>query len=85
MSRTNIDIDETLIRKARQITRLKTKREIVDKALEFLLCDPRPAKVFCAITGAVSGKVISRQRGGITGWHRHCLFCRRPLRSQDRP
>ena len=37
MSRTNIDIDETLIRKARQITRLKTKREIVDKALELLV------------------------------------------------
>ena len=34
MSRTNIDIDENLIRKARKLTRLKTKRQIVDKALE---------------------------------------------------
>ena len=37
MSRTNIDIDENLIRKARKLTRLKTKREIVDKALELLV------------------------------------------------
>ena len=37
MGRTNIEIDETLIRKARKLTRLKTKREIVDKALELLV------------------------------------------------
>ena len=37
MSRTNIDIDESLIRKARKLTRLKTKRQIVDKALEVLI------------------------------------------------
>ncbi len=37
MSRTNIDIDEALIRKARRLTHLKTKREIVDKALELLV------------------------------------------------
>ena len=37
VSRTNIDIDEGLIRKARQLTRLKTKRQIVDKALELLV------------------------------------------------
>jgi Arc/MetJ family transcription regulator len=37
MSRTNIDIDESLIRKARKLTRLKTKRQIVDKALELLV------------------------------------------------
>ena len=37
MSRTNIDIDEGLIRKARKLTRLKTKRQIVDKALELLV------------------------------------------------
>ena len=35
--RTNIDIDDTLIRKARRLTRLKTKRQIVDKALELLV------------------------------------------------
>jgi Arc/MetJ family transcription regulator len=37
MGRTNIVIDENLIRKARKLTRLKTKREIVDKALEMLV------------------------------------------------
>jgi Arc/MetJ family transcription regulator len=35
--RTNIDIDEALVRKARKLTRLKTKRQIVDKALELLV------------------------------------------------
>lgn len=35
--RTNIDIDERLVRKARRLTRLKTKRQIVDKALELLV------------------------------------------------
>jgi Arc/MetJ family transcription regulator len=37
MARTNIDLDESLIRKARKLTRLKTKRQIVDKALELLV------------------------------------------------
>jgi Arc/MetJ family transcription regulator len=37
MSRTNIEIDDTLIRKARKLTRLKTKREIVGKALDLLV------------------------------------------------
>jgi len=37
MGRTNIEIDENLVRKARKLTRLKTKREIVDKALELLV------------------------------------------------
>jgi Arc/MetJ family transcription regulator len=37
MGRTNIEIDEGLIRKARKLTRLKTKREIVEKALELLV------------------------------------------------
>jgi Arc/MetJ family transcription regulator len=37
MSRTNIEINDRLVRKARRLTRLKTKREIVDKALELLV------------------------------------------------
>jgi Arc/MetJ family transcription regulator len=37
MSRTNIEIDEGLIRKARKLTGLKTKREIVNKSLELLV------------------------------------------------
>ena len=37
MARTNINLNEELIRKARKLTRLKTKREIVDRALELLV------------------------------------------------
>ena len=37
MSRTNIEIDDSLIRKARKLTRLKTKRQIVDRALDLLV------------------------------------------------
>jgi Arc/MetJ family transcription regulator len=37
MGRTNIVIDENLVRKARRLTRLKSKREIVDRALELLV------------------------------------------------
>jgi Arc/MetJ family transcription regulator len=37
MGRTNIVINESLVRKARRLTRLKTKREIVDRALELLV------------------------------------------------
>ena len=37
MGRTNINIDDNLIRKARKLTHLKTKREIVHHALELLV------------------------------------------------
>jgi Arc/MetJ family transcription regulator len=37
MGRTNIEIDDSLVRKARKLTGLKTKREIVGKALELLV------------------------------------------------
>jgi len=37
MGRTNIEIDEKLVRKARKLTGLKTKREIVEKAPELLV------------------------------------------------
>jgi Arc/MetJ family transcription regulator len=37
MARTNIELDDALIRKARKLTDLKTKREIVDHALELLV------------------------------------------------
>jgi Arc/MetJ family transcription regulator len=37
MSRTNIEIDDSLMRRARKLTGLKTKRQIVDKALELLV------------------------------------------------
>jgi len=37
MGRTNIVINDDLVRKARKLTRLKTKREIVNRALELLV------------------------------------------------
>jgi Arc/MetJ family transcription regulator len=37
MARTNIHIDDALIRKARKLTKLKTKRRIVHEALELLV------------------------------------------------
>ena len=37
MGRTNIVLDDELVRKARKVTRLKTKREIVARALELLV------------------------------------------------
>jgi Arc/MetJ family transcription regulator len=37
VSRTNIELDDALVLKARKLTRLKTKREIVDRALELLV------------------------------------------------
>ncbi len=37
MGRTNIILDDELLRKARKLTRLKTKREIVARALELLV------------------------------------------------
>jgi Arc/MetJ family transcription regulator len=41
MSRTNIEIDDELIRKARKLTGLNTKRQIVDRALELLVRSER--------------------------------------------
>ncbi len=37
VGRTNIVINDDLVRKARKLTRLKTKREIVNRALELLV------------------------------------------------
>jgi len=37
MARTNIDIDNELLRKARKLTGVKTKRQIVHRALELLV------------------------------------------------
>ncbi len=37
MARTNIVIDDELIREARKLTGLKTKRELVNRALELLV------------------------------------------------
>jgi Arc/MetJ family transcription regulator len=66
MGRTNIEIDETLVRKARKLTRLKTKREIVDKALELLVrSESRKGILRYYGTGIWKGdvKAMRRNRG----------------------
>lgn len=66
MGRTNIDIDESLVRKARKLTQLKTKREIVDKALELLVrSESRKGILAYYGTGIWKGdvKVMRRNRG----------------------
>lgn len=40
--RTNIDIDDRLLARARKLTRLRTKREVVHRALEVLVQQSRP-------------------------------------------
>ena len=66
MGRTNIVIDETLVRKARKLTRLKTKREIVDRALEVLVrSESRKGILRYYGTGIWKGdaKAMRRNRG----------------------
>jgi Arc/MetJ family transcription regulator len=66
MGRTNIEIDESLVRKARKLTRLKTKREIVDAALELLVrSESRKAILHHYGTGIWKGdlKAMRRNRG----------------------
>jgi len=63
MGRTNIEIDESLVRKARKLTRLKTKREIVDKALELLVrSESRKGILRHYGTGIWKGNVIVMRR-----------------------
>jgi len=66
MGRTNIVIDETLVRKARKLTRLKTKREIVGRALEVLVSsESRKGILRYYGTGIWKGdvKAMRRNRG----------------------
>ena len=66
MARTNINIDEGLIRKARKLTRLKTKREIVDRALELLVrSEDRKSILRYHTRAVVSGKATTRRPGEI--------------------
>jgi Arc/MetJ family transcription regulator len=55
--RTNIDIDEKLVRKARKLTRLKSKRQIVNQDLE-LLVRSEGRKGILRYSAVASGKVI---------------------------
>jgi Arc/MetJ family transcription regulator len=50
--RTNIEIDDALIRKAMALYRLRTKREAVDLALRKLVGDPMSLEEALAMRGA---------------------------------
>jgi Arc/MetJ family transcription regulator len=66
MGRTNIEIDETLVRKARKLTGLATKRAIVGKALEVLVrSESRKGILSYYGTGIWKGdaKAMRRNRG----------------------
>jgi Arc/MetJ family transcription regulator len=66
MARTNIDIDDGLIRKARKLTRLKTKRQIVDKALElFVRSESRKGILRYYGSGIWSGDLKSSRRNRV--------------------
>jgi Arc/MetJ family transcription regulator len=66
MARTNIDLDESLIRKARKLTRLKTKRKIVHRALELLVrSESRKAILRYYGTGIWKGDLKSARRNRV--------------------
>ena len=65
VSRTNIDIDEDLIRKARKLTHLKTKRQIVDRALDLLVRSESRKGILRYYGAGISGRAIARHRGEI--------------------
>jgi len=60
MSKTTIEIDDQLLQRAAKATGLKTKREIVHRALEALVRTEN-ANRYSPIWGAVSGKETSRR------------------------
>lgn len=66
MARTNIVLNDRLVRQARRLTQLKTKREIVDKALELLVRSERRKGILRYFgSGVWSGKLkrMRRNRG----------------------
>jgi len=66
MSRTNIEIDDGLIRKARKLTRLKTKRQIVDKALDLLVrCESRKGILRYYGSGVWKGDLRATRRNRV--------------------
>ena len=66
MSRTNIEIDDSLMRKARRLTRLKTKRQIVDKALELLVrCESRKGILRYYGSGVWKGDLKASRRNRV--------------------
>ena len=63
MSRTNIDLDERLIRRARRLSGLKTKKAIVHRALErFVLTEDRKGILEYFGSGIWKGDLKSMRR-----------------------
>jgi Arc/MetJ family transcription regulator len=66
MSRTNIEIDDTLVRKARKLAHLKTKREIVHRALEsFVKAEERKAILQYFGSGIWEGNLRAMRRSRV--------------------
>jgi Arc/MetJ family transcription regulator len=63
MGRTNIVLDDDLIRKARKLTRLKTKREIVDKALKLLVRSEARKGILAYFGSGIWRGNLNRTRG----------------------
>lgn len=66
MSRTNIELDDELIRKAAKLTHLKTKRQIVQKALDSLVkAEQRKAMLRYYGSGIWEGDLKSMRRNRV--------------------
>ena len=66
MARTNINLNDALIRQARRLTRLKTKREIVDRALELLVrSETRKGMLHYYRSGVWSGNLKAMRRNRV--------------------
>lgn len=70
MSRTNIDIDDDLLRHAMQRYRCRTKREAVNLALRKLLGDPMTKEEALAMEGTGYDTDPEELRGGDPAWLR---------------
>ena len=66
MSRTNIEIDDEMIRKAAKLTGLKTKRQIVHRALDSLVrAEERKAVLRYFGSGIWEGKLKALRRNRV--------------------
>lgn len=66
MGKTNIVLDEELMRKARKVTGLRTKQEIVAKALELLVRTESRKGILCYYgSGIWKGDIIRMRRNRV--------------------
>ena len=71
MSRTNVDIDDDLLRHAMQRFHLHTKREAVNYALRKLLGDPMTREEVLAMRGTGWDGDLDEMRSGDPDWLRN--------------